>query len=119
MTDIYDAGDLVRVAYDLERQSQMLLKYAQSICSHKKYDGTYTVDEGYGVFPETETCRVCHLEACYITGWQESKGIVKRCEDCSYPHLAENLITKSDHHGGSKTVCSDRKACHKRSPWSP
>lgn len=34
------------------------------------------------------------------------------CDDCGY--RTKDLITKSDHHGGQKTVCSDRGLCHSR-----
>lgn len=36
------------------------------------------------------------------------------CDDCGV--LSDDLITKGDHHGGQKTVCRDRDACHRRSP---
>lgn len=36
------------------------------------------------------------------------------CDDCQ--ELSRDLVSKSDHHGGTKTVCKDRDACHKRSP---
>jgi hypothetical protein len=36
------------------------------------------------------------------------------CDDCG--HAALTLITKGDHHGGDKTVCEDRRACHRRNP---
>ncbi len=42
-------------------------------------------------------------------------GITERpteCDDCGYK--TNDLITKSDHHGGMKTVCTDRNACHAR-----
>jgi hypothetical protein len=35
----------------------------------------------------------------------------KRCDDC---FSASRLTTKTDHHGGMKTVCIDREACHAR-----
>lgn len=34
------------------------------------------------------------------------------CDDCGI--RTTDLITKGDHHGGMKTVCSDRDACHRR-----
>jgi hypothetical protein len=34
------------------------------------------------------------------------------CDDCG--HKNNDLVTKSDHHGGSKTVCRDRGACNSR-----
>lgn len=34
------------------------------------------------------------------------------CDDCGIK--TSDLITKSDHHGGMKTVCRDRDACHVR-----
>ncbi len=37
---------------------------------------------------------------------------VKPCDDCGTP--SSDLITKADHHGGDKTVCRDRDACHRR-----
>lgn len=39
------------------------------------------------------------------------RGVVRRCDDCG----ANYLITKGDRHGGQKTVCRDRDACHRRS----
>ena len=36
----------------------------------------------------------------------------KECDDCGI--RTTDLITKGDHHGGMKTVCSDRDACHRR-----
>lgn len=36
------------------------------------------------------------------------------CDDCGIK--TNDLITKGDHHGGMKTVCRDRDACHRRSP---
>lgn len=38
----------------------------------------------------------------------------RSCDDCGA--IGEDLITKGDHHGGQKTVCRDRDACHRRSP---
>lgn len=37
----------------------------------------------------------------------------ERCEDCDL--RTKDLITKGDHHGGTKVVCRDRNACHARS----
>lgn len=39
---------------------------------------------------------------------------IGHCDDCNA--LSGDLITKGDHHGGQKTVCRDRDACHRRSP---
>lgn len=36
------------------------------------------------------------------------------CDDCLLE--SKDLIRKTDHHGGTKTVCRDRDACHARSP---
>ena len=36
-----------------------------------------------------------------------------KCEDCGM--VTTDLITKSDHHGGIKTVCRNRDFCHSRS----
>jgi hypothetical protein len=38
------------------------------------------------------------------------------CEDCGLEQSANAMITKGDHHGGTKTVCRNRYACHRRSP---
>jgi hypothetical protein len=35
------------------------------------------------------------------------------CDDCGI--RTTDLIRKGDHHGGMKTVCKDRNACHARS----
>ena len=35
-----------------------------------------------------------------------------KCEDCGM--VTKDLITKGDHHGGTKTVCRDRHLCHSR-----
>jgi hypothetical protein len=40
--------------------------------------------------------------------WLQRFGV---CEDCGRFGLR---ITKGDHHGGTKTVCSDRAACNLR-----
>lgn len=40
----------------------------------------------------------------------------RKCDDCNLRRLSDDLITKGDHHGGQKTVCRDRDACHRRSP---
>lgn len=36
----------------------------------------------------------------------------RECDDCGIK--TTDLITKGDHHGGMKTVCRDRNACHAR-----
>lgn len=36
----------------------------------------------------------------------------QECDDCGVK--TNDLITKGDHHGGMKTVCTDRNACHAR-----
>lgn len=53
-------------------------------------------------------------------GWQpvrvqQANGVsVVTCDDC---HIATTEhVTKGDHHGGEKTVCRDRDACHRRNP---
>jgi hypothetical protein len=43
--------------------------------------------------------------------------IVKKCEDCGASMITTDLITKGDHHGGTKTVCRDRHLCHSRSDY--
>jgi hypothetical protein len=35
-----------------------------------------------------------------------------RCDDCGAGD--QSLISKGDHHGGTKIVCADRAACHAR-----
>lgn len=48
--------------------------------------------------------------------WREEKyrkiNTMIECEDCGVK--TDDLITKSDHHGGMKTVCINRDACHAR-----
>lgn len=46
--------------------------------------------------------------------WEAAVLSEKPCDDCGV--LSNDLITKGDHHGGQKTVCRDRDACHRRSP---
>lgn len=41
-------------------------------------------------------------------------GGFRACDDCGKAQKLEDLITKGDHHGGDKTVCKDRDACHRR-----
>lgn len=48
-------------------------------------------------------------------GTELGLGVTERateCDDCGI--RTTDLITKGDHHGGMKTVCSDRNACHAR-----
>ena len=43
-------------------------------------------------------------------------NIARRSGDCDDCGAIRPLITKGDHHGGEKTVCEDRRACHRREP---
>lgn len=45
---------------------------------------------------------------------EDATNGLRQCDDCGI--ASSDLIQKGDHHGGTKTVCRDRDACHARSP---
>lgn len=64
-----------------------------------------------------------------VETWDEFTRLVKtvvethninlklQCDDCDFRHReTRDLIVKGDHHGGTKRVCADRDACHRRKP---
>ncbi len=56
--------------------------------------------------PGETKCFFCEKELPQTQGSQ--------CDDCGI--ITTDLISKSDHHGGTKTVCRDRNDCHRRNP---
>lgn len=55
---------------------------------------------------------VAELATMLIIGQANTEANTPECDDCGYRN--DDLITKSNHHGGQKTVCRDRGLCHAR-----
>lgn len=67
--------------------------------------------EGCGFVSDlVDTIRYLHGERPEYEG--DFLKPVNGCDDCGISGL--EFIIKSDHHGGNKTVCRDRDACHSR-----
>lgn len=64
------------------------------ICSLKRYGYQFGFEKD--LIPEPHAC------------------IERLCDDCGAADWP--FIVKGDHHGGTKRVCADRDACHRRSP---
>jgi hypothetical protein len=71
---------------------------------------TWMIENDYECGPEGNEI---YKEIDKLLKETESLTTAVRCSDCDM--VTEDLISKSDHHCGTKIVCRDRNACHARS----
>lgn len=57
---------LVRQASRLAEESRRLLEFAQKLCNHRRSDGTWAINKGYGITRHEWCCSYCGLDDCYF-----------------------------------------------------